>query len=289
MLYRRTIRDLAPVTSLGVETRYDVRVFTGTSGVDDVLGAIYTYYRWLAPTERPALIVHGDPTLSDLDVSRIRLLFPEAQVVLYDVGGRTTREYLRQAGWPALAAFRDSHVFGPKLLDMSVCAGGRRYVYFDGDVLFHARPVELVAELTRASMTSRYNEDVGTEYAWNEEVIHEATGIAMLPSVNAGLVAVEGLTRTFHLLERILTLPLIEGQRWYAEQTLCALALSAVGARPLPPAYDVCARHARQDRDVITQHYCSHQRSFLHERWLADVAQRRAWPVRSVTRHVGSW
>ena len=287
-VFRRRVARLAP-RPLPAEGPFEIRLLLGARSLLEAVAALDSFLRFDGATA--PVVVHDDGTLGRRGWGVFQRHFPGARLVERAVADRAVLAHLEARRLPRLARLRRSFVLTLKLLDMPMLAGGARVLYFDGDVLFHRAPAELLRALVDPDgrRVDRFNEDVTSSYAWDPARIADRCGVRPLEGVNAGVVAYTPDVEAWPLFEECLRLDPIPGQEWYREQTLWAVALARRGARPLPPEYDVCARHARLGLDVVTQHYCSHQRQFLRERWLAEIDEWKGWPVRPIPRHIGEW
>jgi hypothetical protein len=257
-----------------VEAEGAVRVHTLT-GHDALPGAVAALKSFcLAAEARFPLVVHDDGTLTRADGRLVAAHLPGARLVPRAEADARVIPALRRAGFTRCARYRAAQVLALKYFDVQMDAAEGTVVYIDSDVLFFRRPDALLDALAvpDEGWRYRYNADVATGgaydwYAWDPRLLRAATGTAIAPRANTGVVCLRRPAPDWSLAERCLALPRAHGLH-YAEQGLYALEFARGGAEPLPPDYDVAFRHARRGAGAewlreaegghlgVSQHYC---------------------------------
>jgi hypothetical protein len=267
--FRREVLKTSPI-AVGRSDSFAVHVLCGRRTVVEAVATLKSFCRF---TEgRHQVAVHDDGTLGPRELAILRQHLPGIDIHPRALADREVGALLTAGGWTRCAELRRTLFFSLKLFDLRHYAQGKPVLYLDTDILFHQPPDDLLAVLRTPpdEWVDRYNEDVVSSYAWKTEVIRETLGVDILPRVNAGFLCLLRENPDWDFFERALTLLPKPDDMFYAEQTLNAIELTVRGARPLPPSYDVCFRHAwsgdgdfdefvaekRRGQPVISQHYC---------------------------------
>jgi hypothetical protein len=262
-------------------------MLAGTRTVYEAIGTAKSLYRFL--TDRPALVLHDDGTLGADEHLLLARHLPGIRVLDRRTADAEIRPRLQAQGLTRSVALRDTLIFGLKLFDLRYYSRGKTTLYLDSDILFHRRPDALIEAIRERSdrWVHRYNEDVVSSYSWTPEQVRQSVGVDLLPRVNAGFTLVRQDVLPWDFYEECLASPIIPGSEWYVEQTLCAIDFSRLGARALPPDYDVCFRYAYGGGDyeaclrddgarlpVVTQHYCGGelQRAWYYRDFIDRIA-----------------
>lgn len=271
---RRVLESTPPVPT-DPTGHIDVHALAGHGRVEEAVASLKSFFRY-APRHF-ALIFHDDGSLRTDDTRYIERHLPGARILWRKKADALVEAELLRLQLPGLVPWRRSLIFALKLLDIEYVSRGRVALYMDSDVLVHSYPRELLDACTNY-VGERYNEDVPTwySYAWPRDVLTQALGTEILPNYNAGLTLYRrDPQNTWPLYERLLGIPSVQGEHVHAEQTFHAVSATLNGGRPLPPEYDVSARHARSARPIIVEHYIV-QRPFM----IGDFADRIAPALR---------
>jgi hypothetical protein len=271
-------------TRVDADGPIEVHILCGRATVTDALAMLGSFYDRARVTY--PLVIHEDGSFGDVERARFARHFPGARIILRRQADVEVPALLNAAGLHRCAAFRREQIYALKIFDLQHYGRGKRVLYVDTDVLFFTRPDALIDALNAPDdqWVDRYNEDVRNCYTWPAEQVRRETGIELLPRVNSGLLAVRLGAPNWAMYESWLGMP---ERSFFTEQSLWAIHLSAVGARPLPSEYDVCFRHAwegtdwnaslaakRVGREVVTEHFCGGLgcRVLFYERFMQRVA-----------------
>jgi len=250
-----------------------IHMLIGHRTVAECLWALHSFLTYAEPSF--PVCVHDDGSLIPRDCQLLERFYPGIRVLRRQESDAEVVPLLKKAGLNRLSALRAELPFTLKLLDLQHFAQGRRVLYLDTDILFFQRPT-LLLDLMRAGTqdsTAWYNLDRATWYTWTSDDLYAHTGIRPGPQINAGLFTarIDDLSWWARYEDWLGIARPQAGQwtQWHREQTLWALHLTAIGAKPLPAAdYDVHHRSGWAGMDaaaalrkrnhgapVVSQHY----------------------------------
>jgi hypothetical protein len=212
-----------------------------------ILEGIWALYSFARLTEAACQIfVHSDGSLTASDAEQLHQVLPGTRVVTRQQADQRVEPLLRDLGLCKSIRFRGSLIFALKLFDPFFFGDHSSFVLLDSDVLFFRRPDELLADLAdpcQLELPSLYSRDNGDRYCLTSETLTQMLGRECIAFFNPGVVrtnrTVLDAQRIEHYLERPEFWGTASRPHYYAELTLWAMLLTAVGARPLPPTYAI--------------------------------------------------
>jgi hypothetical protein len=201
------------------------------------------------------VVIHDDGTLSEEARKGLAGLFEGARIIPRAEADSEMAKVLR--AYPFCADYRASHPLALKIFDMAHFARDERFMVVDSDVLFFARPGEIVDWATGPNTRACwFNEDVQEAALLTAEEAREDLDIKLWSRVNSGLCLIHKPAIDYDLCDRALALTsVLSGQIWRIEQTLFALCASQAGRGGLlPPTYEVSLKR-RASPGIIARHY----------------------------------
>ncbi len=192
----------------------------------------FTQRRW-------NVIVHDDGTLPPEAVTALREAFPDLRVIPRAEADVRMQRLL--APFPHCWAYRQSHPLGLKIFDMAALTRAERLLILDSDVLFFARPDEILDWVEAKRNECRFIQDVAEASNVTAEQALAQLGVELWPRVNSGLCLLPSAAVSAPFCEKALEhTSILKGHIWRVEQTLFALSASRYGPGGLlPRAYEV--------------------------------------------------
>lgn len=232
-MMRQAAEQLPPLASSS-HYRFDVPVcfLTGAGFIHQTLFCAHSFAHHLGGPFN--LHVLSDGSLEAQHSATLRTLFPNCTVARAEESEQRVREALPPERFPVLHAHRRRFVLLRKLTD--AMAGQRGYrLFFDSDMLFWKRPVELL-DRGNAGDPFYMADTVDDGYTVPRAILRERFGVKVAAGVNSGLVGAHAERIDWELMERVCQFLLNSpGDQRLLEQTLWAVVLGAQSARPLTP------------------------------------------------------
>lgn len=224
--------------------------------------ALKTFYR-ASGVDFPLVIhVNGSPERAVFD--RLRAHFPDAAVVPQEEADRVVGRLLAARGFARLVAARQATPFMLKLTDFPLMAGGATVLGVDSDVLFFARPVELVEQALHPARGYVFQRDPVSTYNISPEAARAGFGIDLAERVNTGLLIYPADLPDLAAFERYLADPGVAVPNGFIEQTLYAMHASELGAYAfLPDTYTLDLRAGLSYDGVVARHYAGATRPLM--------------------------
>jgi hypothetical protein len=174
-----------------------------------------------------------------------------------------------------LKEIRDKLIFGPRLIDIHLIASHKKILQLDTDVLFLNKPYFLLDVFFSQKKEFFYNEDIKSSYSGSIPEIKIASGIQILPCVNAGLSLYESNILNLKFYSEMIKKNIPNYNFYYWEQTLFSLMMSIHSAKSLPNEYDLEFRFKGfNDIEVPSRHYCGGSRIFYYLDFFKKVQNR---------------
>jgi hypothetical protein len=275
-LWRRVLAS-PPVTTASPQAQAaaEVHLLCHRGDYLCALWALKSFYHY-AGVDFP-LILHWNGDAHAKAWRRLRLHFPNALLVTQAHADREVAEYLRRRGFARLARARAQSPFMLKLTDFPAFARARQVVVLDGDVLFFARPAELVGACERPASAFVFQRDPETNYNLSPERARAELGVPLAPRVNTGIMVYPREALDLGLCEQYLEHPEVARPSGFIEQTLYALQASARGAVSyFPDSYLVHLGAGLPYDGVIARHYAGLSRPLLTEEGMPRLANQFA-------------
>jgi len=201
------------------------------------------------------VVIHDDGTLTEEARNGLSSLFEGSRIIDRAEADAEMEKVLRP--YPFCSDYRLSHPLAVKIFDMAHYAGDDRFLIIDSDVLFFARPGEIIDWATGPDTRACwFNEDVQEAALITAEEAREELDIKLWSRVNSGLCLIHKQAIDYDLCDRALALTsILTGQIWRIEQTLFALCASHAGRGGLlPKTYEVSLKR-RASSGTIARHY----------------------------------
>jgi hypothetical protein len=213
------------------------------------------------------LVVHDDGSLDGDDCNELRRMFPSVSIITRQEADLEVDGTLERLGLEKCRLLRRTLPFARKLFDVILLTGEERVVLLDSDVLFFKRPTQLLAAFSSGNASYLYMEDIENRYCLAIPTITAMVGENCIPRFNPGIAVVPTRATDLQMLERYLERPEfwhdLEQPSYYAELTLWAMLMTAMGATPLPSSYSIDP--SPRDRPLaVCGHYCGGPRARYH-------------------------
>lgn len=207
------------------------------------------------------LFIHEDGSLDHKARRRIEHVLPGVHFVSRKESDQKIEHSL--APYPACRAHRAKHNLFLKFFDIPLFAPSEQFIFLDSDVLFYAKPEEIVDWADTGNKDFLYNKDTKEKYCIPRNEIQREFRIELWPSFNSGVMLVPKKALSLPLAEQfLLTFETTAHHPSFFEQTLYALMASVWNrGGPLPLTYEISWGFFR-DKKSIARHYVG---SFKHD------------------------
>ncbi len=264
------VRTRSPDTSTAAPA--EVHVLLWERDYLNGLWATKTFYA-ASGVDWPLYWHQGGP-LSSRAVARLRKHFPDSRWIKAADADREVDAELGHRGLANCRTGRSKAFMLRKLIDPYLYGRADYLLLLDTDVLFFARPVELLDAVAERAGVSLYNRDRGYWYNLTPDAARDRYGIDLVPEINAGLGLVRRAGVDLPLLDRFLTDPDAFADPWLTEQTVQALLASKYGVRHLPDTYGLSTDRGLSTPDgspLVCKHYPGHPRVHLYQEGMPHV------------------
>ena len=237
--YRDTVRkqilDTKPMVGK-TSKRAEIHVLTSATDWLNLIWALKSFYHY--SQRNYALCIHDDGTLDQKHYAIFHHHFPDAKIIDRPSADRKILSELQQ--YPRCLEFRQTNHLAPKVFDFLAYLESDRLLLLDSDVLFFAKPTELLNRIENPNYQyNSVNADVASAYTVNPTLVKEQMGFELQERFNSGLGLIHQQSLNLDWIEEFLGLPEIIGHFWRIEQTLYALCSSKYGVELLPEEYNV--------------------------------------------------
>ncbi len=258
------ILDTKPVITEPVRSGACIEVHLLCSYLDYLSGiwALKSFYHF-GGVAYP-LVVHIQGRVPARVVNRLREHFPAARLIQQDEADRIVQQYLSEHGFTRLAAARRNSPFMLKLTDFAIFSEAQHLIMLDSDVLFFARPSELLINPESPVSRSLFQRDAKSTYNIAEDEAQAEFGIHMASAVNTGIALLPRRNLDLGRCERYLAHPDVARPTGWIEQTLHSLCASEQGAVDfLPDSYLVSLAPSGKVHGLVARHYAGLSRPLL--------------------------
>ena len=237
--YRDTVRkqilDTKPIIGKTAKN-CEIHVLTSATDWLNLTWALKSFYHY--SQRNYALCIHDDGTLNEKHYAIFQHHFPDARII--DRSAADEKVFAELENYPNCLEFRKTNQLAPKVFDFRSYLKSDRLLLLDSDVLFFAKPTELLNRIENPNyQCNSVNTDVASAYTVNPTVVKEQMGFELQERFNSGLGLIHQQSLNLDWIEEFLGLPKIIGHFWRIEQTLYALCSSKYGVELLPEEYSV--------------------------------------------------
>lgn len=221
------------------------------------------------------VVVHDDGTLPKEGRTTLESLFETSAFISRADADAAMNRALR--AYPFCQEYRGRHPLGLKIFDMAHFEKGERFIVLDSDLLFFARPAEIIDWVQDpARKECWFNADVQDSSNVTAGEAREELNVRLWPRVNSGLGLIYRPAIDLDFCDRVLaTTSISRGKEWRIEQTLFALCASRIGKGGLLPAgYEVSLKR-RASAEAISRHYVG----AVRDRFFAEGLKRLREPL----------
>lgn len=235
------------------------------------LWSLKTFYR--TSRARFPLVVHMNGRMSALARRRLRRHLPHARLIGPAEADATVNGWLSSHGYRRLLEARSQNPFFVKLIDVHVLSRARRVMLLDSDVLFFARPEELLAAAEAPTgVVDCFQRDAATTYNLQVDEAMRDLGIPLVPAINTGIAVLDRATVDLARCEQLMGHPAVARSTGWIEQTLYALVASEKRrVQHLPASYLVSLAPKEDLTTLVARHYAGPSRRHLTEEGLPFV------------------
>jgi hypothetical protein len=223
------------------------------------------------------LVIHVQGPADPVVYRRLQVHFPQARLVLQSEADRIVEEFLSGNRLTRLAAARPLSPFMLKLIDFPVLSNAGYLVTLDSDVLFFARPAELL-EAGASPAHSRFQRDTASAYNITEAQAASELGIQMASGINTGIALFPRRNLDLKRCERYLAHPEVARNTGWIEQTLHALCASEQGlVEYLPASYLVSLDPYVSLDGLVARHYAGPSRRLMTDEGMPALLRTIGW------------
>lgn len=277
--YRDTVRkqilDTLPLTGK-TSTNCEIHVLTSATDWLNLMWALKSFYHY--SQRNYALCIHDDGTLNEEHYAIFQQHFPDARIIDRPTADEKVLSELQHH--PRCLEFRKTNHLAPKVFDFLSYLESDRLLLLDSDVLFFAKPTELLDRIENPDYHyNSVNADVDSAYTVDPVVVKAQMGFEVQERFNSGLGLIHKQSLNLNWIEEFLGLPNIIGHFWRIEQTLYALCSSKFGVRLLPQKYDV-----RLDKGIDgapSRHYVGAIRHLMYCEGIKHLVDRNFLQLKS--------
>ncbi len=254
---RRILQSPPVVSTLDPHTEVHVLMWKG-DWIEGVWGLKSLYS---SAAIQYSLCIHEDGSLTREQINEVRRQFPKARVIDRAHADAVVTPMLE--GLPRCQAFRHTNPMALKVFDFHAFLQSDRMLLTDSDILFFARPEELLRRVEdRNYKLNTLNRDWNYGYSIQSRDVRPLLDFDFPDRINSGLGLIHRGSISFSAVERFLALPGIMSHSHRIEQTLIALSSARFGFEMLPPEYDV---HTGRSRPADPcRHYTGPVRHMLY-------------------------
>jgi hypothetical protein len=248
--YLSRVRLLPPVQSVG--DGIEVHMLLNHARVYEGMWAVYSFSHFTDHYCR--IVIHDDGTLTHDDVNMLKRLFPDCRLISRATADMVVVPYLETRQLFRCLKWRQERPVALKLIDIGIMADDTEFVIIDSDVLFFARPDDLVDTLAGTELVPgmpRYSVDVASCYCLTDEELGTILGRECVSACNVGVLRTSAPDLT--KIESFLALPAF-WEHWWGEQTLWAMDLTLRDAVALPDSYATAPE--KMPKGAISLHCC---------------------------------
>lgn len=243
----------------------EVRVLTWRRDWVNQIWALKSFYHF--SDLRLPLFIH-DGGLSECQRCRLMDHFPNATLIGSDQADTFVTQELTRRGLNRCASYRRVNPASRKLFDYAIYSRGRRIIGIDSDIVFFARPDELL----RDDGVSRFNCDMQYAYSLESTELDKLCGRAVPPYINSGLFAIDLGSIDLSAVEAWLGNEVLYSNRWVTEQTLHAMLAARGRVELLPASYRVDTK-AGLPPGIVCKHYPGFERPLLYTEGMPQVKE----------------
>jgi hypothetical protein len=223
------------------------------------------------------LVWHQGGPLSRRNLRLLRQHFPDSYIYTAAEANQRVEAELGRGGFRRSLEARRRSFSLIKMIDFIVLAKADRVLNLDADVLFFAKPEELLSAVASDAPVNLFNRDNGSCYNVSPEAARHRHGVVLVEELNAGLGLVRRGSFTVEMIEAFLEDPEVMSNVWLADQTLQALGGHQAGVSLLPETYSVSKSpglSTGDGRPLIAKHYPGPSRQLLFEEGMLQLIDR---------------
>jgi hypothetical protein len=183
-LRKKTI-SLKPITLNKTNAKLTLATLANKNRFYESVAALYSFCFW---EQNIHIHYHEDGTLDEYEIGLLHSIFPGITVFRRSEQNIKCGELLTAKGLSNAAHLRQNFLFTIKLVDMIVEKRTPYLLHIDSDVLFFAKPVEILEIVANNSHNGCFNQDVSNAYSFDTETLKKYIKVPMLPYFNSGLI-----------------------------------------------------------------------------------------------------
>ena len=210
------VRDTPPV-QVRQQSEVEIHSLICHRDVNMMLTSAKSFLRFLPAA---SLVLHDDGSITAADRATFEQHLPGSRIVTREEADSALRQVLP----PDVYAQRAKYFFLLKLFDFNFFHAGKKTILLDSDIVFLARPDEIVDWASRDNVAPFYNEDWCSSYRAKTL----PAGIEIPPKLNAGFMGYGGRFTMQEIWECCRAV-----DYWLEDQTIYALLLAGKDAEAL--------------------------------------------------------
>lgn len=253
--YHRTLPKITAWRSPLVEKRAEAVPIHLLTGINDWRLAAWMLASFFHFTQRSwSVFIHDDGTLPAEARETLTLLFPQTRIISRAEADAAMANELRN--YPRCQQYRQMHPLAQKIFDVPFFTTGKQFMLLDSDLLFFARPEEILHWVDGGEGECWFNADADEAALLSKDEAKSQLGVDLWPKVNSGLCLISKSAVDRDFLEHALaTTNILEAKVWRIEQTLYALTASRHGKGGLLPATYEVSLGKTAAPNALARHY----------------------------------
>jgi hypothetical protein len=223
------------------------------------------------------LVWHQGGPLSSGNRRLLQKHFPDSYIITTAEADSRVEAELGRGGFRRSIEARRKSFSLIKMIDFVVLSRAGRILNLDSDILFFAKPEELLAAVASDAPANLFNRDNGSCYNLSPEAARRRHGVVLVEELNAGLGLVRRGSFSMEMIESFLEDPDVMANVWLADQTLQALGGRKTGVSFLPETYSVSKSpglSTEDGRPLVAKHYPGPYRQLLFEEGMLQLIER---------------
>jgi len=252
VLKRRALA-LPPISLNADNAALTLAILANKRNLFESIAAIYSFCFWYKNVH---VDYHEDGTLSEDDILILEKKFPGIIVYRRAAQDQLTGDYLISQGLHSCAQLRNEFVLSLKLVDTVYNKRSKYLLLIDSDVLFFARPNEIIDIVENGTFKGCYNKDQSNYYCFSNEIMEKYLQTRVVDQFNSGVFLFDFDLDFLQFVEEILKNELVLPAPWHIEQTLFAMYVTHAGNfKELPESYDLASRRRNMGHPITSEHY----------------------------------
>jgi hypothetical protein len=257
-------------SAYGVSDIPELHVLTGASQIGDLIFSVKSFLHHYNGSI--ALVIHTDPSIGSGGGRTIQRHFPSARVFMKEERDAIVLPKLAERGLTQCQVFRETNVFGERLIDTAVLSKGRIIINMDTDCLTFAS-LDRLHSLVQEGVAAHIQDPNPQPFSISDQEAKSRFKVEPVRHFNAGLCAFPSPQLDLQKIEEWISEPEYPMESHYAEQTILASLAAQGKSEALPQKeYAFCGQKNGGQESTETARFVHYAGHYLSE---ARVAMRR--------------